>query len=141
MKKNSKLKFALEDFMQSYYNQCNIFGSQVIGDLVSKRINDSSFIELFKLLSQDRKDVIETLQKSIAINKVFFKMRNDFVDDFIKELRKINSIKEEEEKNFKKENTTLHEKNKKLKKLVSELELSNKQKQTVKNILVLLNLK
>ena len=137
MKKQSKVAISLEKFMTAYYTRHGLISSQILSDLMEME-NTPAYDELFSLLSQDKKKVIETLQNSLAINQVFFKMKNDFVDDLLKQLRDLNHLQEEEklaQEKFDQKAIKSVEKTKQINQLVLDLGLSDKQKQILKNIL------
>jgi uncharacterized protein YdiU (UPF0061 family) len=137
MKKN-KLTLALEKFVAAYRTHYSTIAPQILSEMMDSSADDPSFNDLFVLLSQDRKQVVETLQNSIAINKIFFEMKNDFVEDMIKNLRDMNHLQEEEkrlEEKIAKEAAQSSEKNKKIKQMILDLGLYTKQKQILKTIL------
>lgn len=137
MKKN-KLGTSLEKFMKAYHTHYSTLSSQILSEMMDMYADDPSFQDLFSILSIDRKQAIDTLQSSIAINKVFFQAKNDFVEDFIKNLREMSNLREEEkriEEQNEKEAAKSSEKNKKIKQLILDLGLSSKQKEILKTIL------
>ncbi len=137
MKKN-KLGSSLEKFMKAYHTHYSTLSSQILCEMMDMYADDPSFQDLFSILSTDRKQAVETLQNSIAINKVFFQVKNDFVEDFIKNLREMNNTQEEEkrlEEQNEREAAKSSEKNKKIKQLILDLGLSTQQKQILKTIL------
>jgi len=137
MKKN-KLTLALEKFVAAYRTHYSTIAPQILSEMMEINSEDPSFDSLFVLLSQDRKQVVETLQNSIAINKIFFDMKNDFVEDMITNLRNLNNLQEEErriEEQHEREAAKSSDKNKKIKQLILDLDLSTKQKQILKAIL------
>jgi hypothetical protein len=138
MKKNNKLGPALEKFMWAYHTHYGTLSNQILTEIMESNLDDPACKELFSLLSQDTKVVTEILRNSIAVNQVFFKMRNSFVDDFIKGLKEIKFL-EEEDKRLKeideREASKSVEKNKKIKQLILDLGLTPKQKIIFKSIL------
>lgn len=137
MKKN-KLTLALEKFVAAYRTHYSTLAPQILSEMMDNNSDEPSFNDLFVLLSQDRKQVVETLQNSVAINRIFFEMKNDFVEDMIKNLRDMNHLQEEEkrkEEQYEREIAKSSEKNKQIKQMILDLGLSPKQKQILKAIL------
>lgn len=137
MKKN-KLTLALEKFVAAYRTHYSTIAPQILSEMMETNSDDPSFENLFVLLSQDRKQVVETLQNSVAINKIFFEMKNDFVEDMITNLRDINHLQEEEkriEEQHEREAAKSSNKNKNIKQMILDLGLSPEQKQILKTIL------
>ncbi len=137
MKKN-KLTLALEKFTKVYRTHYSTIAPQLITEVMDNNAGDPCVQDLFVLLSQDRKQVEATLENSVAVNKIFFDMRNDFVQDMLKILRDMNYLQEEEkqkEEQQQREAAKCSDNNKKIKQMILDLGLSAKQKQILKNIL------
>lgn len=137
MKKN-KLALSLDKFMKAYRSHYAVLAPQILNDMMYNFQDDPSFSALLELLDKDRKQVIETLQNSVSVNQVFFKVKNEFVEDFIKNLRDLNNVQEEEKRAQERDERNASkssEKSKKIKQLVLDLDLSAKQKQILKTIL------
>lgn len=132
MKKNS-LANSLEIFMKEYYDYYNMLGSQILSDMMENRVKEDICADLFVLLDQDKSAVIDQLQKSDAVNKTFFQIKNDFVENLMKNLKEFQFLRQEE----KRELHTSVSKNKEVSKLISELGLSDKKKATLKKIIEL----